>query len=73
MQSTDTSQLTTDAPQVTVLDTLRSVGVPTETLRVVPPITPGPRPAQPKQRLTARPLPRDLYDGNHADLAFGAA
>jgi hypothetical protein len=47
MQSTDTPQLTTDAPQVTVLDTLRSVALP-------------PRPEPPERPLTARRLSRDL-------------
>jgi hypothetical protein len=30
-----------------------------------------PRPAPPRQRLTARPLARDLWDAHHADRAFG--
>lgn len=34
---------------------------------------PGPRPAEPKQRLTARPIPRDLWDGHHANRAFSEA
>lgn len=32
-----------------------------------------PRPAPPRQRLTARPLARDLWDAHHADRAFGDA
>lgn len=43
MQSTDTSQLTTGAPQAASA-----------------PLHLPPRPAEPEQRLTARPLPHDL-------------
>lgn len=70
MQSTDTPQLTTDAPQVTVLDTLRSVALP-------------PRPPFPEPPARTIPLGHDVtynkgaYDEahdrlqHHADRAFG--
>ncbi|MFC1418568.1 hypothetical protein [Streptacidiphilus cavernicola] len=43
-----------------VRETLRPVDLPTEPLRITAPLRP--RPAPPKQALTARPLPHDLDD-----------
>lgn len=87
MQSTDTPQLATDAPQVTAPGTLRPSAAqspfgPQRKREEQPPTIPGqrkasdalpPRPAPPQQTLTARPLGRDPWDAHHADLAFGGA
>jgi hypothetical protein len=51
-QSTDQSRTCTDAPQVS--EVLRPVGIPLTPLHLAP------RPAEPTQRLTARPLGHDL-------------
>lgn len=49
------------------LPVLRGVDIPDGTLRIVQPITAvSPRPAPPKQKLTARPLPRDINYGSAA-------
>ena len=55
--------LSITAPLHHEVETLRSVDLPTGTLRIVAPLIPGPRPAAPKQRLTARPVSHDLPAG----------
>lgn len=66
MERTDQHHPGTGDPQVTVLDTLR----------IVRPTTPGPRPKLPTRQLTARPVPHDpwsadRYDAISAADAFG--
>ena len=60
MESTEQSRTCTDAPRVPLRRR-----IPGATLT-----KPGPRPAPPRQRLHARPIPRDLWDANHADRCF---
>jgi hypothetical protein len=61
VQSTQHVPASTDAPRVPLRRR-----IPGATLA-----KPGPRPTPPQQRLTARPIPRDLWDEHHAFRAFG--